>query len=220
MKKESEREADLIEAASLMRIEQKVDKKANEFEKIMLIYKSALKVLRTKFDILNEEFNSFCEYNPIDHITERMKSPDSIIEKMQRKELELNYKNLIEQVNDIAGMRIVCSFKDDVFKLVKIIENFQEIEILERKDYITNPKPSGYSSYHMIVNVPVTFKDKTIYVKVEIQIRTVAMDFWASLEHKLKYKKQISKKSSKELVNAAKTISKLDDKMMQIKYNV
>ena len=206
MKKESEREADLIEAASLMRIEQKVDKKANEFEKIMLIYKSALKVLRTKFDILNEEFNSFCEYNPIDHIAERVKSPDSIIEKMQRKELELNYKNLIEQVNDIAGMRIVCSFKDDVFKLVKIIENFQEIEILERKDYITNPKPSGYSSYHMIVNVPVTFKDKTIYVKVEIQIRTVAMDFWASLEHKLKYKKQISKKSSKELVNALKII--------------
>lgn len=220
MKKEKEAEADLIEAASLIKIEQKVDKKANEFEKIMLIYKSALKVLRTKFDILNEEFNNFCEYNPIDHITERVKSPDSIMEKMQRKELELNYKNLIEQVNDIAGMRIVCSFKDDVFKLVKIIENFQEIEILERKDYITNPKPSGYSSYHMIVNVPVTFKDKTIYVKVEIQIRTIAMDFWASLEHKLKYKKEISNKSSKELVNVAKTIAKLDEKMMKIKCNV
>ena len=143
MKKESEREADLIEAASLMRIEQKVDKKANEFEKIMLIYKSALKVLRTKFDILNEEFNRFCEYNPIDHIAERVKSPDSIIEKMQRKELELNYKNLIEQVNDIAGMRIVCSFKDDVFKLVKIIENFQEIEILE-KYYVTDCFDSSF----------------------------------------------------------------------------
>lgn len=220
MKKEKEAEADLIEAASLIRMEQKVDKKANEFEKIMIIYKSALKVLRTKFDILNEEFNNFCEYNPIDHITERVKSPDSIIEKMQRKELELNYKNLIEHVNDIAGMRIVCSFKDDVFKLVKIIENFQEIEILERKDYITNPKPSGYSSYHMIVNVPVTFKDKTIYVKVEIQIRTIAMDFWASLEHKLKYKKEISNKSSKELVNTAKMIAKLDEKMMKIKCNV
>ena len=220
MKIENEREADLIKAASLMKIEQKLDKRTNEFEKIMLIYKSALIVLRTKFDILNEEFNKFCEYNPIDHITERVKSPDSIIEKMQRKELELNYKNLIEQVNDIAGMRIICSFKDDVFKLVKIIENFHEVEILERKDYITNPKPSGYASYHLIVNVPVTFQDKTIYVKVEIQIRTIAMDFWASLEHKLKYKKEINKKSSKELVNIAKTISKLDDKMMQIKCNV
>ena len=216
MKIENEREADLIKAASLMKIEQKLDKRTNEFEKIMLIYKSALKVLRTKFDILNEEFNKFCEYNPIDHITERVKSPDSIIEKMQRKELELNYKNLIEQVNDIAGMRIICSFKDDVFKLVKIIENFHEVEILERKDYITNPKPSGYASYHLIVNVPVTFQDKTIYVKVEIQIRTLAMDFWASLEHKMKYKtdKEITKKNSKDLINCAKIVNKLDNKMM------
>lgn len=103
--------------------------------------------------------------------------------------------------------------------MVNIIENFQDIEIIERKDYITNPKASGYQSYHMLINVPVTLKDKTIYVKVEVQIRTVAMDFWATLEHKLKYKKEISKKSSKELVNTAKAISKLDDKMMQIKCN-
>ena len=138
---------------------------------------------------------------------------------MNRKELDLTYKNLIEQVNDIAGIRIVCLFKDDFFKMVNIIENFQDIEIIERKDYITNPKASGYQSYHMLINVPVTLKDKTIYVKVEVQIRTVAMDFWATLEHKLKYKKEISKKSSKELVNTAKAISKLDDKMMQIKCN-
>jgi len=214
-----ENETDLIEAVSIVKVEEKFDKQANDFEKIMLIYKSAIKILKTKFDILNEEFDNFCEYNPIDHISERIKSPDSIIEKMNRKELELTYKNLVEQINDIAGMRIVCSFKDDIFKIVDIIENFQDIEIIERKDYITNPKPSGYSSYHMIVKVPVTFTDKTIFVKVEIQIRTVAMDFWASLEHKLKYKKNISKKSSKELISAAKAISKLDDKMMQIKLN-
>ena len=216
----SENGTDLMQEASIIKVEEKIDKKANDFERIMLIYKSAIKVLKTKFDILNEEFDNFCEYNPIDHITERIKSPDSIIEKMNRKELELTYQNLVEQINDIAGMRIVCSFKDDIFKIVDIIENFQDIEIIERKDYVTNPKPSGYSSYHMVVKVPVNFTDKTIYVKVELQIRTVAMDFWASLEHKLKYKKEISKKASKELVNAAKTIAKLDDKMMQIKFNV
>lgn len=215
----NENETDLMQARSIIKVEGKLDKKANDFEKIMLIYKSAMKMLRTKFDILNEEFDNFCEYNPIDHITERIKSPDSIIEKMSRKELELTYKNLVEQINDIAGMRIICSFKDDIFKIVDIIENFQEIEILERKDYVTNPKPSGYSSYHMVVKVPVTFTDKTIYVKVELQIRTVAMDFWASLEHKLKYKKDISKKASKDLISTAKTIAKLDDKMMQIKLN-
>lgn len=216
----NENGTDLMQATSIIKVEEKIDKKANEFERIMLIYKSAIKVLKTKFDILNEEFDNFCEYNPIDHITERIKSPDSIIEKMSRKELELTYQNLVEQINDIAGMRIICSFKDDIFKIVDIIENFQDIEIIERKDYVTNPKPSGYSSYHMVVKVPVNFTDKTIYVKVELQIRTVAMDFWASLEHKLKYKKNISKKASKELVNAAKTIAKLDDKMMQIKFNV
>lgn len=216
----NENGTDLMQATSIIKVEEKIDKKANDFERIMLIYKSAIKVLKTKFDILNEEFDNFCEYNPIDHITERIKSPDSIIEKMSRKELELTYQNLVEQINDIAGMRIICSFKDDIFKIVDIIENFQDIEIIERKDYVTNPKPSGYSSYHMVVKVPVNFTDKTIYVKVELQIRTVAMDFWASLEHKLKYKKNISKKASKELVNAAKTIAKLDDKMMQIKFNV
>jgi putative GTP pyrophosphokinase len=215
-----ENETDLMQAANIIKIEGKLDKKANDFEKIMLIYKSAMKVLKTKFDILNEEFDNFCEYNPIDHITERIKSPDSIIEKMTKRELELTYKNLVEQINDIAGMRIICSFKDDIFKIVDIIENFQDIEIIERKDYITNPKQSGYSSYHMVVKVPVTFTDKTIYVKVELQIRTVAMDFWASLEHKLKYKKNISKKASKDLISAAKTIAKLDDKMMQIKLNI
>ena len=215
-----ENETDLMQAAHLIKIEPNMYKKANDFEKIMLIYKSAMKVLKTKFDILNEEFDNFCEYNPIDHITERIKSPDSIIEKMTKRELELTYKNLVEQINDIAGMRIICSFKDDIFKIVDIIENFQDIEIIERKDYITNPKQSGYSSYHMVVKVPVTFTDKTIYVKVELQIRTVAMDFWASLEHKLKYKKNISKKASKDLISAAKTIAKLDDKMMQIKLNI
>lgn len=219
MIKKEKKEVDLIQVDNMLEVEEKIDKKDNDFEKIMLIYSAALKVLKTKFDILNEEFKNFSEYNPIDHVTERIKSPDSIIEKMNRKNLELTYKNLIEEVNDIAGIRIVCSFKDDIFKIVNIIENFQDIEILERKDYVTNPKSSGYSSYHLILNVPVTFSDQTIFVKVEAQIRTVAMDFWASLEHKVKYKKNVSKQTSKDLIKCAKIIAKLDDKMLDIKCN-
>lgn len=220
MIKKSKTQVDLIKVDNMLEVEQKIDKKDNNFEKVILIYNSAMQVLKTKLDILNKEFQNFCEYNPIDHIQTRIKSPESIIEKMNKKGLELTYKNLIEEIDDIAGVRIVCSFKDDIFKLVNIIENFQDVEILERKDYITYPKTSGYSSYHMILNIPVTFTDKTIYVKVEVQIRTVAMDFWASLEHKLKYKKDVSKKTSKELINCAKIISKLDNKMMDIKYKV
>lgn len=220
MMKKEKKEVDLIKVENMLKVDGEIDKKENSFEKIMLIYKSAIKVLRTKLDILDEEFNNFYDYNPIDHITERIKSPESIIEKMNKKKLDLTYRNLIEEINDIAGIRIVCSFKDDVFKIVDIIEEFQDIEILERKDYITKPKSSGYSSYHMILNVPVTFSDQTIYAKVEAQIRTVAMDFWASLEHKLKYKKNPSKKTSKELIKCASIISKLDEKMLDIKCNV
>ena len=133
---EKEIDVNIINAGDLIRIEDKLDKRTNDFEKIMYIYRSALKSLRTKFDILNEEFNSFCEYNPIDHISERVKSPESIIEKMNRKGLELTYKNLIEQINDIAGIRIVCSFEDDVYRIVEIIESFQDAEIIKVKDYI------------------------------------------------------------------------------------
>lgn len=202
---------------SLIEVESIVDKKANDFERIMYIYKSALKILITRFEIINEEFKNFADYNPIDHITQRIKSPESIINKMKQKELDLTYRNLVEYINDIAGMRIICSFKDDVYKIVEIIESFNDVEIIKRKDYIANPKPSGYSSYHIIVRVPITVSGQTIYVKVEIQIRTTAMDFWASLEHKLKYKKVTNAKTSKELINIAKIMTKLDDKMMKIK---
>lgn len=219
MIKKEKKEVDLIQVNNMLEVEEKIDRRDNDFEKVMLIYTSAMKTLRTKLDILNQEFKSFYDYNPIDHITERIKSPESIIEKMNRKKLDLTYRNLIEEINDIAGIRIVCSFKDDVYKIVNIIEEFQEIEILERKDYIAKPKQSGYSSYHMILNVPVAFSEQTIYVKVEVQIRTLAMDFWASLEHKLKYKGESSKKASKELIKCASIISKLDDKMLDIKCN-
>ena len=126
---------------------------------------------------------------------------------------------MIDKINDIAGMRIVCTLKDDIFFIKDLIKEMQDIHVIKEKDYVTNPKESGYSSYHMIVEVPVKLTQKTIYVKCEIQIRTLAMDFWASFEHKVKYKTEqdISKKTSDELVACARMISKFDNKMMKLK---
>ena len=135
---------------------------------------------------------------------------------MKKKGNELTYKEMIQNINDIAGVRIVCQLKDDIFKIRNLVEKIPGINIEKEKDYVNHPKESGYSSYHMIVKVPVTLSKQIIYVKVEIQIRTMAMDFWASLEHKMKYKtdKQINKKDSKELVNYAKIVNKMDNKIM------
>ena len=134
----------------------------------------------------------------------------------KKRNIQLTYKDMIENINDIAGIRIVCPLKKDIFSVKDLIQKLPGINILKEKDYVTHPKKSGYSSYHLIVEVPITLSQKNIYVKVEIQIRTIAMDFWASLEHKIKYKpeEEISKKESKEWVNCAKMINKLDNKMM------
>ena len=154
--------------------------------------------------------------DPQGNITSRIKSKESINKKLQKKGLELTQENLVKTINDIAGIRIICSFIPDIYKIVEMIENMQDITILKKKDYVTTPKESGYSSYHIIAEVPVSLSSKFMYVKVEIQIRTMAMDFWASLEHKLKYKskQKVTNATSKELVSCAKVIQKLDKKMM------
>lgn len=183
----------------------------------MFLYESALKILKTKIEILNEQYEIFYEYKPIEYISTRIKSPDSIKEKLKRKKLELTYKNLFEEINDIAGIRVVSNFKSDVYKIVEEIENFDEIRILNKKDFMKKPKVSGYMSYHIIVEVPVNFMRETMYVKVEIQVRTIGMDFWANLEHKLKYKNgNINKNQSKELIKYAKIINNIDDNMLLI----
>ena len=201
---------------NFLRYDEKIEEKTNTFEKIMTIYDMAITELKTKIDILQKEFKVFYNYDLIDHINTRIKQPDSIIKKMNKKGYELTYKEMIENINDIAGVRIICQLKDDIFKIRNLIEELPGMHIEKQKDYVNHPKESGYSSYHMIVKVPVTLSKQTIYVKVEIQIRTLAMDFWASLEHKIKYKtdKEINKKTSKELVSYAKIVSKMDNKIM------
>lgn len=199
--------------------EEKLDVKDEPFDKLMFFYQSALKQLELQMNIIKEEFKIMYNYDLIDHIDTRIKEPKSIVKKMEKKKYKKTYYNLIEKINDIAGMRIVCTLKDDIFFIKDLVKQIPDIHILNEKDYVTNPKPSGYSSYHMIVEVPVKLSQKTIYVKCEIQIRTLAMDFWASFEHKVKYKteQEVNKKTSKELINCAKMISKFDDKMISLK---
>lgn len=198
---------------------EKLDVKEEPFEKLMFFYKSALKQLELQMNIIKDEFKLIYNYDLIDHIDTRIKEPKSIVKKMEKKKYDKTYLNLIEKINDIAGIRIVCTLKDDIFFIRDLVKQIQDIHVLKEKDYVTNPKESGYSSYHMIVEVPVKLTQKTIYVKCEIQIRTLAMDFWASFEHKVKYKTQndVNPKMSKELVSCAKMINKFDTKMINYK---
>ena len=199
--------------------EQALDIKDEPFDKLMFFYKSALNQLTTQMNIIKDEFKIMYNYDLIDHIETRIKEPKSIIKKMEKRKYEKTYINLIEKVNDIAGLRIVCTLKDDIFFIKDLIKQIPDIHILKEKDYVTNPKTSGYSSYHILVEVPVRLTQKTIFVKCEIQIRTLAMDFWANFEHKIKYKteQKISKKTDNELVACARMISKFDNKMMKMK---
>lgn len=211
-----EKRKDLQKIENLMEIEKNIEINSKEFEKIMFIYKVAIKEINTKLEILKDEFKLFYEYDLIDHINTRIKSPESITKKMKDKNLNYTYKDMIKNINDIAGIRVICPIKKDIYSIRNLIMNIPGIKILKEKDYLKNPKKSGYSSYHMIVEIPVTLSQNLMYVKVEIQIRTLAMDFWASIEHGLKYKtdKEITKATSKELVQCAKIINKLDNKMM------
>ena len=213
------RENDLIIIENFLENkEEKLDVKEETFDKLMFFYKSALNQLETQMNIIKDEFKIMYNYDLIDHIDTRIKEPKSIIKKMEKKKYKKTYVNLIDKINDVAGLRVVCTLKDDIFFIKDLIKQIPGVHVLKEKDYVTTPKKSGYTSYHMIVEVPVRLTQKTINVKCEIQIRTLAMDFWASFEHKIKYKtdKDVSKKTSKELVTCAKMINRFDEKMTKV----
>lgn len=194
------------------------DGEVDSWKEAMLDYNSALKQIETKLNILNDEFQHIHRYNPIEHIKARIKTPESIVKKLRRYGLEFTLDNMEKAVNDIAGVRITCSFTSDIFRLADMIRDQKDIKVLSTKDYITTPKPSGYRSYHMIVSVPVYFSDRIKDVKVEIQIRTVAMDFWASLEHKINYKFEgnAPQRIKEELIECSEMIADLDAKMLSL----
>lgn len=184
----------------------------------MLIYNSALKEMGTKVEILNDEFQHVHQYNPIEYVKTRLKTPESIVKKLKRYGHEDSIQNMIEYCNDIAGIRIVCSFTSDIYRLAEMIGKQNDITVISIKDYIKNPKPSGYKSYHMIVTIPIFLSDRMVDTKVEIQIRTIAMDFWASLEHKIYYKFEGHAPSyiSHDLQECSKIVSELDEKMLML----
>ena len=179
---------DFIEQKEILNVECK------NFEKLMFIYSIAIKELKNKIEIIKDEFKILYNYELIDHIDTRIKKPESIINKMKNRNLKLTYYNMIENINDIAGIRIICPLKKDIFTTKDLIQNIDGIHILKEKDYVTYPKESGYSSYHVILEIPIFLPKNKIYVKLELQIRTIAMDFWANLEHKMKYKPEKKKK--------------------------
>lgn len=189
-----------------------------ELFKDSLIYNAALKEIQTCIDILREDFKRNNAYNPIEHIKMRIKQPESILKKVYIREIPLNVDSIKVQLNDIAGIRIVCTFKKDIYKIAEIISNSEEISVLEIKDYIKNPKESGYQSYHMIVKIPVHLIDGKHFCKVEIQLRTMAMDFWASLEHKIKYKYdwKVPEDIKTELFECSEIVDNLDDRMQEL----
>ena len=172
----------------------------------------------TKLEILNDEFQHVHSYNPIEHIKTRIKTPESIVKKLKRNGHETSIENMVKYVNDIAGVRLICSFTSDIYKLAEMIGNQTDLKVLSIKDYIKNPKESGYKSYHMLVSVPIFLSDSVVDTKVEIQIRTIAMDFWASLEHKIYYKFEGNAPDyiSRDLKECADMVATLDDKMLQL----
>ncbi|MDO4313574.1 MAG: GTP pyrophosphokinase family protein [Eubacteriales bacterium] len=190
----------------------------DSWKTVMFLYTAAIKEVGTKLDILNDEFQHVHRYNPIEHIKTRIKTPESIVKKLKRNGHETSIENMVKYVNDIAGVRLICSFTSDIYKLAEMIGNQSDLKVLSIKDYIKNPKASGYKSYHMLVSVPIFLSDSVVDTKVEIQIRTIAMDFWASLEHKIYYKFEGNAPEyiSKDLRECADMVATLDDKMLQL----
>ena len=190
----------------------------DSWKEVTLIYNAALRQMETKMEILNDEFQHVHQYNPIEHIKARIKTPESIVKKLKRNGYESTIENMVKYINDIAGIRIICSFTSDIYRIADMIREQKDIKVLAVKDYITYPKASGYKSYHMIVTVPVYLSDRIVDTKVEVQIRTVAMDFWASLEHKIHYKFEgdAPEHIRTELIECAKLVSDLDARMLSL----
>lgn len=196
----------------------KLKKTKKELLRFMLNYKFALEEVNTKINILKEEFQYIHDYNPIEHVKSRLKSVDSIISKVKRKNYSLSLEDIRENIRDIAGIRITCSYIQDIYEISEMLQKQKDIEVVEVKDYIKEPKPNGYRSLHIIIQIPIFMSDRMENVYVELQIRTIAMDFWASLEHKIyyKYNKEIPDHINVELKEAAETAAHLDEKMEKL----
>lgn len=189
-----------------------------QFMELEHLYESAIKEVKTKLEILDSEFKTKYDHNPIHHLEDRVKSPQSILEKLSRKGLTFSCDNARQALNDIAGVRVVCNYIDDIYTVADLLTAQDDVKLIKRKDYIQNPKPNGYRSLHLVIETPVYLSEKKELVHVEVQIRTIAMNFWATLEHDLKYKTDsvVSAELADQLKTCAETIADTDRQMQEI----
>lgn len=214
---QAEKIAELLEADNLFKLRDKI----MISQRLMACYRCAILEVETKFKVLNEQLSLLHERNPIESISSRLKSPESIYEKIHRKDLNMSLENIEENLFDVAGVRVVCSFIDDIYMLADCLLSQDDIKLIKKKDYIKNPKPNGYRSLHLIIEVPIFLTDEKKMMKVEVQLRTVAMEMWAGIEHKIYYKKDIDEKTAEtaaeRLLRCAEKSAELDREMQSIR---
>ncbi len=190
----------------------------SEFRKLMMKYRCAIREVQTKLEVLNEDFSVRNNRNPIEALSSRIKTPESIVEKLHRNHWPITTKSIHDNLHDVAGVRVICSFVDDIYYIADVLLKQDDIRLIRKKDYIKYPKPNGYRSLHLIIEIPIFLSDKKEYMQVEVQIRTIAMNFWASLEHKVRYKKDIPhvEDMEKRLKMCAEESARLDLEMQAI----
>lgn len=223
MNPNSELNQSIINVPNLVQVPDPLIKQAYQFQEAMMMYTCAIRELKTKLEVLNDELSVRNSRNPIELVKSRVKKPISIVEKLKRRGLPVSLESMMENLDDVAGIRVICSFLDDIYAVAEMLTRQDDVHIIAIKDYIRNPKANGYRSYHMIVEIPVFFSDQKKWMRVEVQIRTIAMDFWASLDHQLKYKKEMEANSEEigmELRECADVIANTDERMLNIRKKI
>ncbi len=212
-----------INVPNLAQVPEALIHQAREFQEAIMMYTCAIREVKTKLEVLNDDLSIRNQRNPIEMIKSRVKKPISIVEKLKRRNLPVSLESMINNLDDVAGIRVICSFVDDIYAVAEMLVNQDDVTVIAVKDYIRNPKPNGYRSYHLIVEVPVFFSDRKKNMRVEVQIRTIAMDFWASLDHQLKYKKDMGAATDSiiaELKECADLIAQTDRHMLEIRQRI
>ena len=223
MNPNSELHQSIVNVPDLVQVPEVWVNQARQFQQAMMSYTCAIREVKTKLEVLNDELSVKNQRNPIEMIKSRVKKPVSIVEKLQRRGFEVSLDSMEKNLDDVAGIRIICSFVDDIYEVADMLVRQDDVTVIMVKDYIKNPKPNGYRSYHMIIEIPVFFSDSKKPIRVEVQIRTIAMDFWASLDHQLKYKKSFiddNGEISEELRKCANVIAETDQKMLAIRKRI
>ena len=223
MNPNSELHQSIVNVQNLVQVPDPLMKQAYQFQEAMMMYTCAIREIKTKLEVLNDELSVRNSRNPIEMVKSRVKKPLSIVEKLQRRGLPVTMESMMDNLDDVAGIRVICSFLDDIYAVADMLTRQDDVHIIAIKDYIRHPKENGYRSYHMISEIPVFFSDSKKPIRVEVQIRTIAMDFWASLDHQLKYKKSFiddNGEISEELKQCAEVIAGTDVKMLEIRKKI